>query len=46
MKANGTISEGDYTQMVDEFYGYLDKEFDLDFWIDKALEFNKLLSNT
>ena len=29
LKANGTISEGEYTQMVDEFYGYLDKEFEL-----------------
>ena len=29
LKANGTISEGEYTQWVDEFYGFLDKEFDL-----------------
>ncbi len=29
LKANGTISEGDYQKMVDEFYAYLDAEFDL-----------------
>ena len=29
LKANGTISEGEYTQMVDDFYAYLDAEFDL-----------------
>ena len=29
LKANGTISEGEYTQWVDEFYAYLDSEFDL-----------------
>ena len=27
--ANGTITEADYTQWVDEFYAYLDSEFDL-----------------
>jgi len=28
LKANGTISEGDYTKWVEEFYGFLDQEFD------------------
>ncbi|NNE57246.1 MAG: 2-oxoglutarate dehydrogenase E1 component [Hellea sp.] len=29
LKANGTTSEGEYTKWVDEFYAYLDSEFDL-----------------
>ena len=29
LKANGTISEGDYTKWVEDFYAYLDSEFDL-----------------
>ncbi len=29
LKANGTISEGEYTRWKDEFYAHLDSEFDL-----------------
>jgi len=29
LKANGTTSEGEYTKWVDDFYAYLDSEFDL-----------------